>query len=57
MTDNICEDEPQQASDAHERRHSLLSRHPRLGILLIAGVFYIILCGMVMTVLVLILRG
>jgi hypothetical protein len=37
-------------------RKGLLKRHPRLAILLIAGVFYLLLLAMLATVLVIILR-
>jgi len=40
-----------------EQRKSWASRHPKLMILLIAGIFYIILFGMCGFVLVLLLRG
>lgn len=33
-------------SDADGKHKGLLDRHPKLGILLIAGVFYVILFGM-----------
>ncbi len=42
---------------AEEPRKGLLSRHPRLAILLIAGVFYAILFGMCAVVVVLVFRG
>ncbi len=45
-----------EATDADARK-SWASRHPKIMILLIAGVFYIILFGMCGFILVLLLRG
>jgi hypothetical protein len=39
------------------RGGGLLSRHPRLSILLIAGVFYVVLLGMAVFVFLLLARG
>jgi hypothetical protein len=43
------------AADEHPK--GLLSQHPRLGILLIAGIFYLILFGMCGFALLIILQG
>lgn len=57
MTDDAGQTDQGEEHNQAPRAESLLARHPRLGILIVAGIFYLILCGMVMTVLVLILRG
>jgi hypothetical protein len=45
------------ASTEGDASKGLLARHPKLSILLIAGVFYVILFGMCAFVAVLIVRG
>lgn len=42
---------------APERTGGILSRHPKLAILVIAGIFYAVLIGMALFVLVLVIRG
>jgi hypothetical protein len=44
-------------ADSEAPRKSFWGRHPKLAILLIAGVFYAILIGMCLFVLVLVLAG
>jgi len=46
--------QPDQSAEPPKRK-GLLSRHPRLGILVIGGLFMIPICAMVITVAVLIL--
>ena len=51
-TDDVLDD-----ASAPARRDGLLRRHPKLSILLIAGVFYGILVGLALIVFVLLIRG
>lgn len=49
-------DERPRSSDDRQG-DGIFKRHPKLSILLIAGVFYAILIGMVLVVLILLIRG
>lgn len=53
MRDIVSDSTPQRHDDQH-RSDGLISRHPKLGIFLIAGVFYLILFGMCAVVAVLV---
>jgi hypothetical protein len=60
MNARMPDDEPSAAPPppiAPAASGGLLSRHPKLAILLIAGVFYAILAGLALFVFVLLIRG
>jgi hypothetical protein len=60
MSDHLPDDDSNAATaptSAPATSGGLLNRHPKLAILLIAGVFYAILAGLALFVCVLLIRG